>query len=96
MKINWIDSNHSSRSIATIGNYIQLEIMENAKGVWGLYLSIRVFKEDGANYSKVCQYQKVASLGKEKELVKPNAEKWFREFVIDQISGGVFGLSDIL
>lgn len=96
MVIEWIDTPRGNFT-TDIGNYIRLEIIKNTKNVWSLYLSIRVFKEDGANYSKVCQHQKVATLGEnDADAAKINAEQWYKEFVLDQVNNSSFSLTDLL
>lgn len=97
MIIQWNETSYNNFK-CDIGNYIRLELLKNTKGVWSLYLSIRVFKEDGANYSKVCQHQKVATVSKIDDIIlaKSNAEKWYKEFILDQVNGAVFSLTDLL
>lgn len=96
MTINWEETTYGYYR-ADIGNYIRLEIIENKNNVWSLYLSIRVFKEDGADSTKVCQYQKVATLSSNDiRLAKTNAEKWYKEFVLEQVKALDFGLTELL
>lgn len=96
LEIHWIETTYGNYK-ADIGNYIRLELQKNVKMVWSLYLSIRVFKEDGANISKVCQHQKVATVSKgDCALAKANAEKWVKEFILDQVKGINFTLTDLL
>lgn len=96
MKLNWEETPYGNYK-ADVGNYIRLELLLNSKEVWSLYLSIRVFKEDGASNSKLCQHQKVATIGTGCILlVKANAEKWYKEFILDQISHANFSLSELL
>ena len=96
MEIQWIETVYGNYK-ADIGNYIRLELRKNVKMVWSLYLSIRVFKEDGANDSKVCQHQKVATVSKgDCVLAKANAEKWVKEFILDQVKSINFTLTELL
>lgn len=100
MRINWIET-HLGNFKADVGNYIRLELQKNSKSVWNLYLSIRVFKVDGANcgtyLSRVCKSVKVAKVGKDDvELAKTNSENWYRDFVKDQVHCGEFGIIELL
>lgn len=93
---NW-DDRAANCSVADIGCYVRLEIRKNKQGKWYLYLSIRVWKEDGALIDKLCQHQRVAYLCKDDMgLAKANAEKWYKEFVKTQINACNFSLGELL
>ena len=84
---------------AAIGNYIVLYLYQTDGGrKYGLFLSLKVWKEDGCKESKTCQAQRVASFSA--KLPPPAAlalaEEWFSGFLRDQISFSRMGLSELL
>ena len=84
---------------ADIGNYIRLSLYQTDGGrKYGLFLSVRVWKEDGCKENKLCQAQRVASFSAKlpPAAALVLAEKWFATWLRDQISFSELGLAELL
>lgn len=84
---------------ADIGNYIRLSLYQTDSGrKYGLFLSVRVWKEDGCKENKLCHAQRVASFSAKLPPASALAlaEEWFAAWLRDQISFSRLELAELL